>query len=379
MTFLLKPGELSLKKGNKAIFQRILLRNLTALLAGTSAQIQSRDGRIYVNCADEAAEQAESAFSHLSGITGWARARTAEKTENAVIAACVEEARLCFEEGAKSFKFESRRTDKSFPLTSYKLNCAAGEAVLNALPNFKVNVKNPDVKICVEIRERAFIYGKEKPALRGLPVGSAGRGLLLLSGGIDSPVAGFLMLLRGLRLNAIYFHAYPYTSNEAKQKAVMLAALLRRYSINLKLFVANFASVQQRIKERAPEAWATILLRMAMMEMASMVARREKCACLVTGESLSQVASQTVENIASTQSRATLPVLRPLIGMDKESIIKKAVKIGSYPISILPYTDCCSIFSPEHPVLHSRTDEAARLYSALELDFSKIELETPAI
>lgn len=373
MIYLLKPGELSLKKGNKPVFEKLLSRNLAILLRKTlsGAQISNREGRFYVrvniDSADTKIKDIESALDHLAGISGWARTSETDKTEAAVIAACVEEARRCLKNGARSFKLEARRTDKSFLLSSYELNCAAGNAITAAFPDFKVDVHKPDVIIRIEIRERAFVYGSEKKGLGGLPVGSGGRGMLLLSGGIDSPVAGFLMLLRGLRLNAVYFHAYPYTSDEAKQKVISLAALLRCYGINLKLFVLSFTATQKLIKEKSPKSWSTVLLRMAMMEAASLLARREKCRCLVTGESLSQVASQTIENIACSESQAALPVLRPLIGMDKEAITKKAIEIGTYPISILPYTDCCALFSPEHPVLRGKPDEAARLYSNLEL------------
>ncbi|MDR3301227.1 MAG: tRNA 4-thiouridine(8) synthase ThiI [Spirochaetaceae bacterium] len=369
MTFLVKLGELTLKGGNKAGFEKILARNLSVALRGSGAQLVMRDGRFYISCTDSAACQVEDELSHLPGITGWASARKTEKSPDEVIAACVEEAQRCFENGARSFKVESRRTDKSFPLRSYELNCRAGDAISAALPAFKVDVRRPDIIINVEIREKAFIYGYEKKGLRGLPVGTAGRGLLLLSGGIDSPVAGFLMALRGMSLAAVYFHAYPYTSDEAKQKVVALTGILARYTASaaVKLFVVGITPLEQRIKERAPEAWATVLLRMAMMECASRIARRAKCKALITGESLSQVASQTVENIRCAESRAALPVFRPLIGMDKEDITKKAIAIGTYETSILPYEDCCTLFSPLHPILRAPLPEATALYESLDL------------
>jgi thiamine biosynthesis protein ThiI len=230
-----------------------------------------------------------------------------------------------------------------------------------------VDVHRPQAVINVEIRDRAYVYGMERKGLRGLPVGTAGRGLLLLSGGIDSPVAGFMMLSRGMRVDAVYFHAYPYTSDEARQKAVRLAEVLGRYALGVKLYTVGFTAVQLRIKESAPEPWSTVLLRMAMMECAEKLARKTGLKCLVTGESLSQVASQTIENLSCTQSRIRLPVLRPLIGMDKEDIIRKAESIGAYAISILPYDDCCVIFSPPHPVLRGNPQEAGELYDKLDL------------
>jgi thiamine biosynthesis protein ThiI len=199
-------------------------------------------------------------------------------------------------------------------------------------------------------------------------VGTAGRGLLLLSGGIDSPVAGFKMASRGMGLDAIYFHAFPYTGEEARQKAVRLAETVGRYALGIRLWTVGFTEVQRRIKEGAPEAWRTVLLRMAMMECAEKLARKIRAKCLITGESLSQVASQTVENIACTESLVRLPVFRPLIGAGKEEIIGLARNIGTYETSILPYEDCCVLFSPPHPVLRGSAEEAQTYYKALELE-----------
>jgi thiamine biosynthesis protein ThiI len=225
-----------------------------------------------------------------------------------------------------------------------------------------------DAVISVEIRENAYVYGKEREGLRGLPSGTAGRGMLLLSGGIDSPVAGFLMAGRGMRLDAVYFHAPPYTGDDALRKVERLAAIIGRYAMSVRLHIVMFTEVERRIKERAGAEWHTVLLRMAMMEAAERIARLRKCKCLVTGESLSQVASQTIENIACTESLVTLPVLRPLIGLDKEAITRISQNIGAYEVSILPYADCCTLFSPEHPILRGESAEARRLYRALELE-----------
>ena len=197
-------------------------------------------------------------------------------------------------------------------------------------------------------------------------MGTAGRGLLLLSGGIDSPVAGYMMASRGMALDAVYFHAYPYTSDEARKKTEKLAGIVGRYTRGITLFVINFTPMQARIKEKAPEAWRTVLLRMAMMECSEKLAMYRRDKCLISGESLSQVASQTIENISCTQSRVKLPVLRPLIGMNKEDIISFAESIGTYETSILPYADCCVLFAPPHPVLRGDPLEAGKLYDALE-------------
>jgi thiamine biosynthesis protein ThiI len=279
----------------------------------------------------------------------------------------VAEGKALYSRGLRTYKIEARRTDKSFPLDSYGICAEAGRAIQEELPDLRVDVHAPQGIIQVEIREKAYIYSLARPGLRGLPVGSAGRGLLLLSGGIDSPVAGFKMASRGMGLDAVYFHAFPYTGEEARQKAVRLAEILGRYALGMKLYTVGFTAVQLRIKERAPEPWSTVLLRMAMMECAEKLARRTRLKCLITGESLSQVASQTVENIACAESLVELPVFRPLIGTDKEEITRLAQGIGTYETSILPYEDCCVLFSPPHPILRGQVAEAREYYRALDL------------
>lgn len=367
-TYLLKLGELTLKGGNREDFEGILKKNIALMLKGTHGILNTTNGRYFVHCATDQEGAVESALGRVFGLSGWAKVRTCEKTVEALLASSILEAQGLLEQGVHSFKVEARRVDKTFPLTSYEIMAQAGEAITNALEGLRVDVRHPEAVIRIEIRERTYIYGAEHPGLQGLPVGSAGKGLLLLSGGIDSPVAGYLMARRGMRIEGIHFHTYPYTSREAQQKVHDLAALLARYTITLKLTSVSFTQVQTRIRDHSPGPWSTILLRMAMMECAERVARRGKIRCLITGESLSQVASQTVENIASTGSLTTLPILRPLIGTDKDEIIQRARKIGTYETSILPYQDCCVLFSPPHPITRSRVSEAQELYKALELD-----------
>ncbi|MDR2149822.1 MAG: tRNA 4-thiouridine(8) synthase ThiI [Spirochaetaceae bacterium] len=367
-TYLLKIGELNLKKENRRSFEQVLKRNLEGMLRAAAVRVACTHGRFYVRCERQKEALIEQSLSQLFGITGWAKARTAAKTPAAVCAACVKEAQEAFAQGKRSFKISARRTDKSFPLNSYGICVEAGNAIKTALPDLLVDVHKPDLLISVEIREQAFIYGNERAGLRGLPVGTAGRGLLLLSGGIDSPVAGYCMASRGMRLEAVYFHAYPYTSEEARQKVIKLASILGRYTRGIELWTVGFTAVQNRIKECSPEPWTTVLLRMAMMDCASRLARQSAAHCLITGESLSQVASQTIENITCTGSLSSLPVFRPLIGMDKESIIRQAERIGTYETSILPYEDCCVLFSPAHPILRAKLTEAHELYSQCALD-----------
>ena len=336
--------------------------------ASRAIRVETRNGRFFVHCADGDCGRVEEALSRLAGIAGWARAGSHEKTVEAVLRACVLEGQKLFDRGVRTFKIEARRTDKSFPLDSYGLRSEGGKAVLDAVPGLAVDVRCPGGVIQIEIREKAYVYSNAQKGLGGLPVGTAGRGLLLLSGGIDSPVAGFLMAARGMGIDAVHFHAYPYTSLEARQKVIRLAEILGAYCMGIPLHCIGFTKVQTRIRERAPQPWATVLLRMAMMECAEKLAAHTGSQCLITGESLSQVASQTIENLSCTQSRLRLPVLRPLIGADKESIIRKAGQIGTYATSIQPYEDCCVLFSPPHPVLRGHPTEAAKLYGALELE-----------
>ena len=366
--YLLKPGELTLKGGNRAEFENILRRNLSGLLKGTGAQLSLTQGRFFVRCSETSEEKVEEALRHLFGISGWAKTNACERTVEAVISLCVNEARLIYAKGARTFKIEARRTDKSFPLDSYGICCAAGDAVCREIPEMSVNVTKPESIITVEIREKAYVYGNAMEGLRGLPAGTAGRGMLLLSGGIDSPVAGYMMASRGMRLDAVYFHAWPFTSAEAREKTITLANIIGKYCMGVRLYIVNFTPIQNRIRERSPEPWRTILLRMAMMECADRLARSRGDKCLISGESLSQVASQTIENISCTESRVTIPILRPLIGMSKEQIIRTAESINTYKTSILPYEDCCVLFSPPHPVLRGNVKEAADLYSALEAE-----------
>jgi tRNA uracil 4-sulfurtransferase len=317
---------------------------------------------------EECARKAEFVLARTPGVNGFARAIKTEKTVDAVLAAALEVARARVAEGKKSFKAESRRSDKSFPLGSFELSAEIGSRVLDAFPGTRVDLRNPEFTINAEVRERAYIYSDPLPGLRGLPIGSGGKGLLLLSGGIDSPVAGYMMARRGLDLDALYFHAYPYTSAEARGKVESLARVLAGYTGGMALWVAPFTEVQLKIKKDAREDLTTLMMRTAMMRAAHALALRSGANCVVTGESLGQVASQTAENMRLTQSGTDLPVLRPLVGMDKEDTIRIAKSIGSYEISILPYEDCCVLFSPKHPMLKAKLERERDAFEALGLD-----------
>jgi thiamine biosynthesis protein ThiI len=367
--YLIKIGEILLKLGNRREFEDRLRSQLHKRLTSAEIphQIEMYPGRYFITVPEDKAEDAEFVLSRTPGVNGYARACKTQKTVEAVIGAAIEVARGRLAQGMRSFKAESRRSDKSFPLGSFDLSARIGEAVLETFPELRVDLHTPDFTINAEIRERAYVFADPEPGLRGLPVGSGGKGLLLLSGGLDSPVAGYMMARRGLSLEAIYFHAYPYTSQEAKDKVIRLAQVLSTYAGGLVLWTVPFTEVQLKIKKDAREDLITLMMRSGMMKVAHILAGRIGANCLVTGESLGQVASQTAENIRLTQSFTDYPVLRPLVGMDKEDTIAIAKKIGSFDISILPYEDCCVLFAPKHPILKARFELERTSYEQLGL------------
>lgn len=365
--YLVKVGELTLKSGNIKDFEQRLTQNAQLYLEGKKARVQLRAGRMYVESPEESAPGVEYALKHLVGIAGWARAAIVDRDMEAIKKAVYEEGVKARKAGARSFKVEARRADKAFPLNSYEIAREAGEALYEE-GILTVDVHKPDVTISVEIRERCFVYGEQHPGNRGLPCGTGGKGLLLLSGGIDSPVAGFRMLSRGMKIDCLYFHSHPYTSPEAQGKVEDLARTLARYGVGTHLNIVPFTKVQEKIRDSAPVDYATILLRMCMMKAANMACSITGAKAIITGESLGQVASQTIENLTVTNSYAEYPVLRPLIGMDKDEIITIAKRIGTYETSILPFEDCCVLFSPKHPVLRAKLDETAVIYKAMDID-----------
>lgn len=365
MTYLAKLGELTLKGSNLQEFENLLTKNTKKCLAGKNVKIQLRAGRLYIECEEEDCQAVEFTLNHLLGITGWAKTVTCEKSIEAINEAVYEIAKIQAEKGAKTFKIDARRSDKKFPLNSYQICCESAGKVESIM---KVDVHKPDVVIYVEVREKVFVYVDSNVGCRGLPVGSSGKGLLLLSGGLDSPVAGYRMLRRGMKIECCYFHSYPYTSEEAKQKVVTLAQKLAYYGITTYLNIIPFTDVQMKIKEKAPEAWSTLILRVCMMKVANILAKRCNAKCIITGESVGQVASQTIENMTVTEHFSEFPLLRPLCGMDKEEIIKDAYFIDTYETSILPYEDCCVLFSPRHPVLRGTVEQAEEIYKSLEVE-----------
>jgi len=365
--YLIKPGEILLKKENQREFSRRLIQELKARLSPISVRIEEFPGRFFLFVDETKAERCEFVLSHCPGLNGFARTRLCLKNYAPILDAALAEASQRVAEGKRSFKVEVRRSDKSFPLGSYELAAKLGEEILNAEPSLRVDVHKPDFVVAIEIRERAYVYSQNIPGPRGLPTGSSAKLLLLLSGGIDSPVAGYMMALRGSPIECIHFHSYPYTSKEAQEKVEKLALALTAWCGHTRLWMLPFTDVQMAIKRSAPEETSTLMFRSAMMEAADILAERIGAKALVTGESLGQVASQTAEAMALTQSSLDIPVFRPLVGLDKEQTVGLATKIGTFELSTLPYEDCCVLFSPPHPLLKPDLKKGESLYGSLGL------------
>lgn len=354
--WLIKIGEISLKKGNRAYFERMLKENIQKKVqrytsgTGITAKVSSRRGRYYLETGIPE-EDVVRILESTPGIVGFSRAYKVKKTLEALAEISISIASECLSAGIGGrFKFEVRRTDKSLPLDSYGYARELGGLLLEALPELTVDVRNPDFIIKVELREAGYVYQMQKKGTGGLPVGTAGRGVLLLSGGIDSPVAGYLMSKRGLKLTAVHFHTPPYTSPESHDKVVRLAALIAPWCQGLSLYSVAFTECQLKINQSVHPSTTTLHTRSCMMQIAERIAIKRRSAALVTGESLGQVASQTLESMAFTNGSVSMPVFRPLIGMDKEEIVVLARKIGTFETAIEPFEDCCTLFSPEKPV-----------------------------
>jgi len=366
--YLIKYGELQLKGQNRGQFERRLCSNIRhALGAGSSAELERRHGRLLLRTTAGPAEVRRT-LEHTFGIVGFSRALQVDKDPARLAEAALELGPGLAAEHGGRFKIEARRSDKSFPLDSYGIACELGELLRQRLPGLTVDLHHPDWVLHVEIRERAYLYGPPSPAPGGLPVGSSGRGLLLLSGGIDSPVAGWLLAKRGLAVDAVYFHTPPYTSEEALEKVRELCRNLAPYLGAVRLFVVPLTAVQLRIRERAPLEQSTLLIRACMVRVADSLARREGCGCLISGESLGQVASQTLPALRFTGGMTGLPLLRPLIGMDKAEIVTLARRIGTFETSIRPYPDCCSLFAPPHPLVKPDHERMLASFAGLEVE-----------
>ncbi|HJB82763.1 MAG TPA: tRNA 4-thiouridine(8) synthase ThiI [Candidatus Mediterraneibacter intestinavium] len=353
-SFLIKYGEIGIKGKNRYMFEDALVRQIRYALRDVDGQflVHKCHGRVYVDCeGDYDYEDTVESLTKVFGIVGICpvvRVKVAEIAQlKKDVVAYMEE---MYPDRNLTFKVEARRANKRYPMNSMEINCELGEAVLDAFPEMKVDVHDPDVKLNVEIREEVYIYSEIIPGPGGMPVGTNGSAMLLLSGGIDSPVAGYMIAKRGVELEAVYFHAPPYTSERAKEKVVDLAKLVSVYAGPIKLHVVNFTDIQLYIYEQCPHEELTIIMRRYMMRIAEHFAKKDGCLGLITGESIGQVASQTMQSLAATNAVCTLPVYRPLIGFDKRDIVDISQQINTYETSIQPYEDCCTIFVAKHPV-----------------------------
>jgi thiamine biosynthesis protein ThiI len=367
--FLVKYGEIALKKGNRGAFVKALRKSIKTRLGGEAASVYETWHRIYVRFDPGSRGKVSRALVHSFGVVSFSEALRTEKDPSAIDEAALTLGRAFQASGLGArFKLEVKRADKRFPLTSYQIACRLGDLLKKELPGLIVDVNNPDWVLRVEIRENAYLYGPQSPGPGGLPTGSSGKGLLLLSGGIDSPVAGYMMAKRGLALEAAYFHSAPFTSEKAREKVVGLSRILNEWAPRTPLHVVNFTPVLSRIREKARDEEITLLMRACMMRIANGLASRRGAGCLITGESLGQVASQTMESLHFTGGYSELPVFRPLIGLDKEEIIREARRIGTFETSNLPYADCCVLFSPTHPLIHPRLEAMRSAYDSLSIE-----------
>ena len=353
-SFLIKYGEIGIKVKNRYIFEDALVRQIRFALKDVDGEfyVHKSYGRVYVDCDGEYDyEETVESLSRVFGIVGICPVvrledKGFEELKKEVVAYMDE----MYPDKNKTFKVEARRSKKSYPLQSMQINCQLGEVILDAFPEMKVDVHHPDIMLNVEVREEIYLYSEIIPGPGGMPVGTNGSAMLLLSGGIDSPVAGYMIAKRGVSLEATYFHAPPYTSERAKEKVVDLARLVSKYSGPIKLNVVNFTDIQLYIYEKCPHEELTIIMRRYMMKIAEHFAKQDGCLGMITGESIGQVASQTMQSLNVTNAVCTLPVYRPLIGFDKRDIVEISEKINTYETSILPFEDCCTIFVAKHPV-----------------------------
>lgn len=352
--FLIKYAEIGVKGKNRYLFEDALVKQIRYALKRCEGtfEVHKNQGRIYVEALtafdfEETVEQLKTVF----GISGICPVVHVEDEGFEMLGKeVIRYIETVHPEKNKTFKVASRRARKNYPLNSQEMNRELGGILLDAFPKMRVDVHKPEILLQVEIREKIYIYSKIIPGPGGMPVGTGGKGMLLLSGGIDSPVAGYMIAKRGVKIDAVYFHAPPYTSQRAKQKVVDLARLVSAYTGPIYLHVINFTDIQLYIYEKCPHEELTIIMRRYMMKIAEHIAKETECLGLITGESIAQVASQTMQSLAVTNEVCTLPVFRPLIGMDKQEIVEISERIGTYETSILPYEDCCTIFVAKHPV-----------------------------
>lgn len=367
---MVRYGEIGLKGRNIRSFEKKFILNIKKAVTNIpDVSVIDRHGRVHVEFDEKHKDDVIKAVTNVFGVVSVSPAVRVDREIESLKQKCLEIIRaLALETDAKTFKIETRRADKNYPLNTPEINHAVGGYVFKNMETLRVDVHNPDILLTIEIREKAYIFSKKIPGLGGMPYGSAGKGLLLLSGGIDSPVAGYLMAKRGLELEAIHFHSYPFTSERALDKVIELAGKLTTYTINLKIHNINILDIQKEINEKCPSEEMTILTRSFMMKIAEKIAIQHQCLGLVTGENLGQVASQTIEGITVTNSMIDMPVFRPLIAYDKNNIIDIAKKIDTFETSILPFEDCCTVFLPDRVVTKPRVNKIMDSMGLLDVD-----------
>ena len=367
---LLKLGEIVLKGLNRKSFEQKLMGNIRRRLAPLgNFRVYCLQSTVYVE-GEEGADMdaAFEAMQQVFGVISLSRAAPCEKNKEAIARLAIEYLRDEME-SAKSFKVESKRSDKAFPMTSIELSQYVGGELADAYPDTAVDVHDPELTVHIEVRDlAAYVHAAPVPGAGGMPVGSNGVAVTLLSGGIDSPVSTYMIAKRGVRLIPVHFFSFPYTSQQAKDKVVELGRQLTAYCGRMTMEVVPFTHIQEEIRDKCPEEYFTLIMRRFMMRIAQHIAEANGAKAIVTGENLGQVASQTMEAMASTQAVTHLPVLQPLIGMDKEEIITIARKIGTFDTSILPYEDCCTVFTPRHPRTRPQVSEVEAAESALNVD-----------
>lgn len=366
-----KLGEVALKGLNRHVFEEKLMNNLRRRLAHDgNFRVSSRQSTIYIEPMDEGCdmEAAYTAAKQVFGLNVVSRAMPCEKSKEAILETAAGYLRDSLA-AAKSFKVESKRADKNFPMTSIELSQWVGGELNDRFPELKVDVHHPDLTVHVEVREtKAYVHRSAESGAGGLPIGMGGTAVSLLSGGIDSPVSSWMIAKRGVTLEMVHFFSPPYTSPQAREKVLTLARELTDWCGKLRVYIVPFTEIQEEIRRNVPEEYFTLVMRRFMMRLAELVARKTGASALVTGESLGQVASQTIEAIAVSGDATSLPVLRPLIGMDKTDIVALSRRIGTFDTSILPFEDCCTVFTPRHPRTHPKVEDVRALEEKLDVD-----------
>lgn len=363
---IIRYSEIHLKGNNREFFESALISNIKHVLQDYTYEFARSNARYIIRKFDESQlEQIVDAVKNVFGVHSLSVAEEVDSNVEQIKAAA-----LALAPTSGSFKVNTNRADKKFPIHSMNLSADIGGDILEANPSLTVDLFHPDHIVNIDIREngKTFVYSEIIKAVNGMPVGTAGKGVVMLSGGIDSPVAAYMMAKRGMTLRAVHFHSFPYTSMQAKQKVLDLAKLVKKYSLRMTVDVVSFTEIQTAIHEKCPEEYMITIMRRFMMRIAEKLARMNGCGAVITGESLGQVASQTLESITSTNSVANITVFRPLIGFDKDEIIEIAERIGTFKTSILPYEDCCTIFLPKKPVTKPRLDAVLKVESALDVD-----------